>query len=141
MYNIEELNAQLISELRKIAETLKIKNGSRLTKQELVYKILDQQAIIPEAELPPKIALAPREAEAPAPDATTRSKRDNKTKPSRSEQLPKNNGKSAAQAQRSEGSKKRHDSNDVDVAIESEGVLEIMPDGYGFLRSSVLRLK
>lgn len=49
MYNIEELNLKLISELKEIAEKLDVKNSKKLTKEELVYKILDQQAINPTA--------------------------------------------------------------------------------------------
>ncbi len=49
MYNIEELNLKLISELKEIAEKLDVKNSKKLSKEELVYKILDQQAINPEA--------------------------------------------------------------------------------------------
>ncbi|MFN0047857.1 MAG: transcription termination factor Rho [Cytophagales bacterium] len=48
MYNIEELNLKLISELKEIAEKLEVKNAKKLSKEELVYKILDQQAIKPE---------------------------------------------------------------------------------------------
>lgn len=48
MHNIEELNLKLISELREIASQLKIKNYKKLNKEELIYKILDQQAISPE---------------------------------------------------------------------------------------------
>jgi len=44
MYNIDDLNIRLISELREIAETLGISNYRRFTKEELVYKILDHQA-------------------------------------------------------------------------------------------------
>ncbi len=48
MYNIEELNLKLISELKEIAEKLEVKNAKKLSKEELVYKILDQQAKKPE---------------------------------------------------------------------------------------------
>ena len=44
MYNIEELNVRLLSELRTIATEMGLKNHSRLTKKELIYKILDHQA-------------------------------------------------------------------------------------------------
>ncbi len=47
MYNIEDLNMKLISELREIAENLSIVNFKKLTKEELIYKILDQQALSP----------------------------------------------------------------------------------------------
>jgi transcription termination factor Rho len=59
MYNIDQLNDKLLSELKEIAETLGIKSYKKLAKEELVYKILDQQAILPEAELP-KITVAPK---------------------------------------------------------------------------------
>ena len=54
MYNIEELNLRLLSELKEIAEELGVKNYKKLPKKELVYKILDQQAVIPESDLPVK---------------------------------------------------------------------------------------
>ena len=45
MYDILELNKKLVSELRDIAKKLKIKKVDSLKKQDIVYKILDQQAI------------------------------------------------------------------------------------------------
>lgn len=54
MYNIEELQVRLLSELRDIAEELNVKNFKKLPKKDLIYKILDQQAILPEQDLPKK---------------------------------------------------------------------------------------
>lgn len=54
MYNIEELRIRLLSELKDIAEELGVKNHKSLKKDELVYAILDQQAITPEQALPKK---------------------------------------------------------------------------------------
>jgi len=45
MYDILELNKKLVNELREIATELKIKKADMLKKQDLIYKILDQQAI------------------------------------------------------------------------------------------------
>ena len=45
MYDILQLNEMLVPELLDIAEQLKIKNPKKLEKQDLVYKILDSQAI------------------------------------------------------------------------------------------------
>src|SRR4030042_5180923 len=45
MYDILELNKKLVTELREIAKQLNIKKFESLRKQDLVYKILDQQAI------------------------------------------------------------------------------------------------
>src|SRR5512145_2637302 len=45
MYDILELSEMLVPELREIAKQLKIKRAELLKKQDLIYKILDQQAI------------------------------------------------------------------------------------------------
>jgi transcription termination factor Rho len=45
MYDILELNKKLLPELREIAKGLQIKRVEAMKKQDLIYKILDQQAI------------------------------------------------------------------------------------------------
>src|SRR4030095_5854342 len=45
MYDILQLNDMLVPELLDIAEQLKIPNPKELDKQELIYKILDKQAV------------------------------------------------------------------------------------------------
>ncbi len=45
MHDILELSEMLVPELREIAKQLKIKRVELLKKQDLIYKILDQQAI------------------------------------------------------------------------------------------------
>ncbi|MCX6330249.1 MAG: transcription termination factor Rho [Bacteroidia bacterium] len=45
MYDILELSKMLLPELREIAKELNIKKAETLKKQDLVYKILDQQAL------------------------------------------------------------------------------------------------
>ncbi|MCX6187886.1 MAG: Rho termination factor N-terminal domain-containing protein, partial [Bacteroidetes bacterium] len=47
MYDIITLNNMLISELHEIASTVKLSNVKDLEKQELIYKILEQQAAVP----------------------------------------------------------------------------------------------
>ncbi|GAA4444662.1 hypothetical protein GCM10023188_46930 [Pontibacter saemangeumensis] len=54
MYNIDELKDRLLSELKEIAEDLGVKNFKKLSKQDLVYKILDTQAVTPPEQLPKK---------------------------------------------------------------------------------------
>ena len=56
MYTIEELNVRLLSELKEIAEELGLKNFKKLSKKDLIYTILDQQAVLPEDKLPKKKA-------------------------------------------------------------------------------------
>ncbi|RDV17002.1 transcription termination factor Rho [Pontibacter diazotrophicus] len=70
MYNIDELKDRLLSELKEIAEDLGVKNFKKLSKQDLVYKILDQQAVTPTEKLPKKYKSAagsasPKQDEAP----------------------------------------------------------------------------
>ena len=45
MYDILQLNEMLVPELREIAEQLNLKSYKRLSKQDLIYKILDEQAL------------------------------------------------------------------------------------------------
>ena len=45
MYDILELNKKLLPELKEIAKELDIKKAEALKKQDLIYRILDQQAI------------------------------------------------------------------------------------------------
>src|ERR1017187_3429168 len=46
MYDILQLNDMLVPELLDIAEQLKIPSAKKLSKQDLVYKILDKQAVV-----------------------------------------------------------------------------------------------
>lgn len=48
MYTIQELNSKLVGELREIATQLNISKADSLKKNELVYKILDEQAVKPD---------------------------------------------------------------------------------------------
>ncbi len=73
MYDILELNNKLVAELKDIAKELEVKGFEKLKKQDLVYQILDQQAINP-----PQKEAAPK-AEKPKP--VTKEKKENKEKP------------------------------------------------------------
>lgn len=50
MYDILQLNDMLVPELLDIAEQLKITNAKKMDKQELIYKILDKQAVMASAD-------------------------------------------------------------------------------------------
>jgi transcription termination factor Rho len=58
MYDILELNDKLVNELKEIARLMEIPNYDELRKQELIYKILDQQALNPSASNSIKESLA-----------------------------------------------------------------------------------
>lgn len=47
MYDIIELNNKLVGELREIAKELEVPKVEKLLKQDLIYRILDQQALNP----------------------------------------------------------------------------------------------
>ena len=166
MYTIDDLNVRLLSELKEIAEGMGVKNAKKLTKQDLVYKILDQQAVsgdsAPEAnnDAEPERKMRPRRREnvAPAPPkkATEISSEDSfdtinidfdnavpkfDDKDSY-EEKPERESRQFEHANKQEGREEkgpqtqRPSIRDFDGAISNEGALEIMQDGYGFLRSS-----
>lgn len=208
MYDILQLNDMLVPELLDIAEQLKIPNPKKLGKQDLIYKILDKQAVlnsenmdkskeekpkkkrivkastsnsteeaIVESENPapvekPRVkkrADAPQEA-APAPQRKPdRDRKPLKKKPEAQQEIPDlvdnddlsdidveesvlneeaamaepvaadNEGAPTKQFSlrtREKEPPKETFNVEFDGVILSEGVLEMMPDGYGFLRSS-----
>ncbi|MDO7846893.1 transcription termination factor Rho [Hymenobacter sp. M29] len=70
MYTINELKDRLLSDLKEIAEKMNVGNFKRLSKQDLIYKILDQQALTPTAAEQPAAAPAPAPAVAETPATT-----------------------------------------------------------------------
>ncbi len=197
MYDIIELNNKLVGELKEIAKSLNIPKYDAFKKQELIYKILDHQAINPPPEgqstpisEEPRI-LRPRKIkldnidvepktksteeksffndddfsasvkseenieEIPALEssiinssesAENTNKQENQT--SRiNEQVQENESNSEIEIG-NRGNERRDNRNrfnngrsneqqfNFDGIISSEGVLESMPDGYGFLRSA-----
>src|SRR5688572_17002559 len=175
MYTIDDLNVRLLSELKDIAEELGVKNAKKLSKQDIIYKILDQQAVagdsaaekkssapatsssVSDAEPERKMRPRRRENVAPTPptpkvdsdfssdeildsidinfdspqttfngndsDSESPNVVEEQTRPSRTET-------------KEEKQVFRPSIREFDGAISNEGVLEIMQDGYGFLRSS-----
>ena len=199
MYDIIELNKKLVNELREIATQLDIKKADKLKKEDLVYQILDQQAINPPKPVEKKRVPAgsssgatskpkrkrmssdkpslfndgpnstptnenkPETPKAPAKKTeapkTTESKQEAKVTENKQESAKpthKPNPRPANSTQKREDNRpaqQRDNGNhnkgntaprnkaddhgyDFDGIIVSEGVLETMPDGYGFLRSS-----
>lgn len=203
MYDILQLNDMLVPELLDIAEQLKIQNAKKLDKQELIYKILDKQAVTASAvknshaaddkgrrKRIVKTSTANSTEEAivesgdqapPERSKRTESKRPDMKKPPEKVQPPKRGKKKDAESAptlplKEQSNNVPEDENEVPVAsaeietaepaegpatpgtqeppkqyphrrtdvfniefdgvILAEGVLEMMPDGYGFLRSS-----
>jgi transcription termination factor Rho len=211
MYDILQLNDMLLPELQDVAESLKIENFKKLNKQDLVYKILDKQAIVggnkkgvvasdgaekikrkriikastantteeavvedtstPAAEAVPEepkkqLALKRSVPKKEAPHKEAPQKRGRK-KPDEegAEETDKNNVSEPVMEEETTDANQSQQSTPSEINIEipergsqvtkfypqrreqvfniefdgiimAEGVLEMMPDGYGFLRSS-----
>jgi transcription termination factor Rho len=110
MYDIIELNEKKVDELKKLAEALEVPRFNRLKKQELIYAILDHQALQPKkAKEVEKQASAKQETQgAEEPPKRTR-KRTPKTENTDQEQKPKpkQNEEKEAPKQKEEKSEKR----------------------------------
>lgn len=65
MYDILELNSKLLPDLKEIAKQLNIKRVDSLKKQDLIYKILDEQALQAATATPQKEAPSRRKTDAP----------------------------------------------------------------------------
>ncbi len=204
MLDILQLNEMLVPELKEVAEKLNLKGYKRLSKQDLIYKILDHQALqgdpasgdVPPAEDRPNETPKPRRGR-PRKNATPKNngiedkKQEEATQKPRRGRPPKNasqdsntrtdvseerakqkqkhNKNGAQKENRPEETKKEQNLNpdngqrmqknapnhqrkekpneapepeepkfivDLDGYVEGEGILEMMSDGYGFLRSS-----
>jgi transcription termination factor Rho len=200
MYDILQLNDMLLPELHDVAEQLNIPNVKKLNKQDLIYKILDNQAVTESGKAEPKKKTPAKgrktvkastangteeaevmggdEAEAEAPKAVAKAKTEKgdpkKVGGAKKPKLTKASEVAPAAADdENEGEEAEADGNqtskpaasanttdeipnvehffqkiqqkekkepafniEFDGVIMGEGVLEMMPDGYGFLRSS-----
>lgn len=195
MYDILQLNDLLVPELLDIAEQLNILNAKKLNKQDLVYKILDKQAIMnaaskPEDEKPKRKRIIKTATSNTSEDAevmqeaTQAPKKDaaapkaKKAEPEKKQPIKKQRVETpeleeddlqplmeqqssippaiAAMLQEEDVQQQQPEMEapaqnkqfqqrkdqppafniEFDGVILGEGVLEMMPDGYGFLRSS-----
>jgi transcription termination factor Rho len=193
MYDILQLNDMLVPELLDVAEELKIADAKKLDKQQLIYTILDKQAVMAseiknnEGDKPRRkriikttTGISTEEAVVESgdtpqkPQRGRKKKEENTTPASTTPPLPdldllsnlkipgvddyvadpiiddteQNNSQEAnvstvapvgeqAPVNKPVQIRKEPAFNvEFDGAISGEGVLEMMPDGYGFLRSS-----
>ncbi len=180
MYDILQLNEMLVPELKDIADQMKLKNYKKLNKQELIYKILDTQAITdePKVEEKPKKKETKKTAKKPkttrkkndtdvmvaepedepqteneveddtsketeatkeTDDNKEEEKKEDKKEPKKEDKKPYHKDRKNYSNNRDKYNKREAPSYfniDLDGAINGGGVLEMMPDGYGFLRSA-----
>lgn len=78
MYNISDLNAMSESELKTVAESMGMKKVDPTKKDELIYRILDQQAIDMAANASEKKRRTPKE-DKPKKEKTSKSEQNNTT--------------------------------------------------------------
>jgi transcription termination factor Rho len=181
MYDIIDLNTKLVGELKEIAKNLNIPKYEALKKQELIYKILDQQAINPPPASEQKPVshkndehriLRPRKprpensqenkpkpentsffndedfssetkTETSLPPTITQENTSSENNQDQGSQFPERKEKDRSKLinanvnpNQRQQSQQKEDLYNFDGIVSSDGVLEIMPDGYGFLRSS-----
>ena len=147
MFEISKLKEKKLAELQEIAEELKISKYKTLKKLDLVYKILDHQASNPEEkEGEKKVATKPKfnpRSRSNKNDQNDSNSGDNddkerKDKKAHNHQRDNRNRKPKGEPNGNRDTRNRYKEPDFefDAIIESEGVLDIMQDGYGFLRSS-----
>lgn len=112
MAGLNELMKKSMAELRELAKSMDIKSYYKLKKDELVNEILKkiQEAKIAQGIIPP-----PPKEEKLQEEVTV--KRDLSEKPLNEEE------------------KKFLESKDIEKGGRADGILEILPDGFGFLRS------
>ncbi|MGC6428408.1 MAG: transcription termination factor Rho [Flavobacteriales bacterium] len=139
MFDIHTLNKKLLPELREVAKDLGVPKYQKLKKQELVYEILDvqatQESVLKKKE--PIKKVRPRinknsNKKSPTNDQV-KSEKDNKNHESNG--LKKHN-EQKKNHNVGKNNNKKYDDHEFDDIVTAEGVLEMMPDGYGFLRSS-----
>jgi len=102
MYDIIELNSKKVADLREIAKELNIKKGDKLKKQDLIYKILDEQAVNPSTT---KKAAAPKKADS--------SDQKDSTKPKRAPRPPRSKKSDKPEAKSEQNNKEGDDSKEA----------------------------
>ena len=166
MYDILQLNEMLVPELKELADSLGMKGYKRLNKKDLIYKILDFQAVNPKATAeevkkpsePKAEEVRVKEKKEENPNRRPQNKGGrsrsggggNPEGQNRSRPAPKpstSNGNGQSHHKKSQEEKPKHVKPApqpkeekfvpaLDGVISGEGILEMMSDGYGFLRSS-----
>ncbi len=150
MLEIAELKQKKLPELQEIAKGLGIKGITGQKKMDLAYSIIDHIASLPEKKIEKQEDNKTEETSKINPGEQASMKPQN-SKPKTEKKNPNQNGKQSSKG--GEQNKNQHNNREnnhnkdtrnkyrqpdyeFEGIIESEGVLEMMPEGYGFLRSS-----
>ena len=136
MFEISALKEKKISELQEIATQLGLKKVNTLKKLDLAYKIIDHYASNPKSSKNENSTGGDLEKK----DENKKSNDLKNKETSKNELSNKQNGKNKIRLDRNHNKDNRNRYKEPDFEfdgiIESEGVLDIMQEGYGFLRSS-----
>ncbi|MBE50977.1 MAG: transcription termination factor Rho [Flavobacteriales bacterium] len=144
MYKLNELEKKKVAELKVIGTELKIKKIEKLNKLELIYKILDEQAsskTIEDKRDSGKITRNTNniQAKKSSKDEKNKMKKTNDSSEIKKQKEHFNKNKKNEKIKDINHKPKNENSEydyDFDGIIPIEGVIEILPDGYGFIRSS-----
>ena len=163
MYEISTLKEKKLADLQEIAKKVGLKRTTGLKKQDLIYQIIDYVSANPQAEEKPVQEEAPKKKRPEKRERVAKVKEEKKEKEevkaeaaSTAEQpkeRPQHKQHQHQHNQKHKHKNNRHNKQEVnhnkdnrnryrepdyefDGIIDTEGVLEIMPEGYGFLRSS-----
>ena len=122
MLDILQLNDMLVPELRELAEQIGVTSYKKLNKQELIYKILDQQALkgdgasvsAPKQDEKPKENKAKEAKPKPERKRASRPKEDNKSDKGRSPEKTQKEPAKEAKSKEESSSEKADNANDRD---------------------------
>jgi len=158
MFEISELKAKKLPELQELAKSLGVKPITGLKKLDLAYSIIDHMSRLPDTK--EENQEQSKEAKSSEEDEKPKAKQENKPpqrqrskqkfqnqnrkndqnngdkEHNRSNGVDKNVDKSENKHNKDTRNRYRQPDYEFDGIIESEGVLEMMNEGYGFLRSS-----
>ena len=143
MFEISALKEKKIAELQDIASKLGIEKTTGLKKMDLAYKIIDHYASNPssvkeEKKPEEKISIEKNDSKNEIKKEVVKQK-SKESLPKKDNKLPhKPNKFVRKERNHNQDNRNRYKEPDFefDGIIESEGVLDIMQEGYGFLRSS-----
>ncbi len=134
--DLEDLKKKKISDLRYIGKMLGIKSMTKMTKQELIEAILDSEQKAAEskeeAAEPTPEPEEKQEQERPAPTKSRRGRKSGTSK--RQKKNETSEGTTPKTEENAEQEEKKDEAKPQDNTEEAEGLLEILPEGYGFLR-------
>ena len=137
MFDIHSLNKKLLPELREIAKNLGVPRYQKLKKQELIYEILDVQAT--QASLQKKSEVEEKKKRNRIKNVVkNKATNPNTEKDQKKDYRPEDRSKEPLKNKKNNNNNggPKYDEIEFDSIVNAEGVLEMMPDGYGFLRSS-----